>query len=864
MIDMEPMQSTDGKLLEGFIQERDEKAFEELVRRHSSLVMGACRRILDNSHDAEDAFQATFLVLLQKGQGLMKAESLRGWLYQVAIRRAMSLRRSRLIREKHLVPEQETEAGARDPETIWQEVREVLDEELGRLTEKYRLPVMLCYLEGQTPQEAAAALHLNENTFHTRLARAKEALRSRLTRRGITLGSSVLVSLLLEHKAEAASDSTIESTVQAAAEALSTGVGVASAGAWELLRGVTMTVSTKKLGFGLAVAAALLLGILALPGMGWLWRPARPAATAEAENAGATQAAPARRKGIAKAPNAVRAPGESLNRTVNIRLPTSVPDYVERFKAAVATSDSEKRWQALRELGINLSDEDFQKAEAFAGRVARVAGKPDQRATVDYFHAAILTRWTEVEPAAAANWAERLLHFPVSETLGQFGAWRNPDASTFHTEGEESLGLGTSDADYARTTYIGGLGKRQMISWRNRMVMVSGADQGGLLAGVIVAWAKVDPEGARDWVQSLPDGTGEKVGRDALEYVTAMKDPERYLSDSMVDGASVRRGATRFAIAKWAKGDPQAVAAWVEQFPTDHLFRQYGSALVAGEWYRRDPQAARDWAIKQASGPDGDDRPLDQVVSLWASEDLAAARKWCEGIAPTDRAHRVAIGAIASTWRYSNPEAAAQWFQKLVGEQVGDDIYFQAVLHSIVASWARENPKASIDWVESSPYQISKDKLFDAIVQAQIAQVVSGSASMAYSDGKKLSFEEKVAVVQNLDLPFSYQEKALEHLLSSWDLEQEDLPQAANWLLNRSAGASRDRWITRFTITYSQQLEPPLALSLSEIVSDLDQKAKITTTVLQDWLTRDRAAATKWIAQSSLPQETKKELLGPK
>src|SRR5690242_7780909 len=146
----------DGELLERFIRRQDESAFELLVRRHGPMVLGVCRRVLGDAHDAEDAFQATFLILLRKGRSFVPRGQLANWLYTVAHRVALRARANRARRR-----DCETQATLHKPvpsapgHESHQELRAVLDDELRRLPEKYRAPVVLCYLEGLT-QEAAA------------------------------------------------------------------------------------------------------------------------------------------------------------------------------------------------------------------------------------------------------------------------------------------------------------------------------------------------------------------------------------------------------------------------------------------------------------------------------------------------------------------------------------------------------------------------------------------------------------------------------------------------------------------------------------------------------------------------------------
>src|SRR5262245_11967987 len=169
---------SDGHLLERFCRAGEAAAFEALVRRHGPLVLGVCRRVLRDGHAAEDAFQATFLILLRRARALDGRRSLSNWLYTVAYHVALRARADAARRRR-------TEGAARPPvladtqdEFLWRELQPVLDEELGRLPEHYRAPVVLCYLEGRTNEEASGLLGWPVGTVKSRLARARDLLRT--------------------------------------------------------------------------------------------------------------------------------------------------------------------------------------------------------------------------------------------------------------------------------------------------------------------------------------------------------------------------------------------------------------------------------------------------------------------------------------------------------------------------------------------------------------------------------------------------------------------------------------------------------------------------------------------------------------
>jgi RNA polymerase sigma factor (sigma-70 family) len=174
-------EQTDRDLLGRFVQHRDETAFALLVERHGPMVLGVCRRLLGNSHDADDAFQATFLVLVRRADALENPELLGNWLYGVAYRIARKLR-AQTGRRRQQERQAASVAPTTEPPTddAWRELRDTLDAELNRLPEKYRLPLVLCYLQGLTNEEAARRLGWPAGSMSYRLARGRELLRERL------------------------------------------------------------------------------------------------------------------------------------------------------------------------------------------------------------------------------------------------------------------------------------------------------------------------------------------------------------------------------------------------------------------------------------------------------------------------------------------------------------------------------------------------------------------------------------------------------------------------------------------------------------------------------------------------------------
>ena len=247
---------SDADLLREFAARRDEGAFAALLERHGSLVLGVCRRVLGNLHDAEDAFQAVFLVLARKAASIRHQESLAAWLHRVALNISRTARLSAARRRSH---EKEavvmTQAASAEVETL-PDLQPTLHEEVNQLPEKYRLPVILCYFQGKTHEQAAGQLGWPLGTVKGRLARARGLLRARLARRGVALPTGGLVAALAENASAAVPPALLGLTLRAAvsfAAGSAVSGSAASAHVITLAKGAIRTMTTTRLVHGIVL-----------------------------------------------------------------------------------------------------------------------------------------------------------------------------------------------------------------------------------------------------------------------------------------------------------------------------------------------------------------------------------------------------------------------------------------------------------------------------------------------------------------------------------------------------------------------------------------------------------------------------------
>jgi RNA polymerase sigma factor (sigma-70 family) len=375
---------SDREQLDRFLARRDEAAFAALVRRHGPMVLGVCRRLLRHDQDAEDAFQAVFLILARRADAIRKRESLASWLHGVARRVAGKARAQAIQQPAPVRPELEPEMSQREPpdEVSWRELCAVLDDELARLPASCRAALVLCYLQGRTQDEAALQLGWSKSTLRRRLEQGRLLLGARLTRRGVSLPAALGAALLIDRAAAATVPcGLLGPTVRAALGWTADRAAVTAeipARAAALADGVLRTLAVSRV--KLTTAVLLMAGVLAAAA--GLLAGQTPAPPPAGKQAGAPAPA-AREEARAKAgaPDAPRLdrygdplPPGALARMGTVR-------FRQRGTSALACSPDGKLLAASGGGGVHLWDaatgRELRRLEEDLGDVRCIAFSPD-------------------------------------------------------------------------------------------------------------------------------------------------------------------------------------------------------------------------------------------------------------------------------------------------------------------------------------------------------------------------------------------------------------------------------------------------------------------------------------------------------
>jgi RNA polymerase sigma factor (sigma-70 family) len=380
-------------LLGAFLSRRDESAFEALVRRHGPMVLGVCRRVLGDLDEVEDAFQATFLVLARQAASIRGREAVGNWLYGVAYRTALHAHRVRFRRQAREKQVKDMPHPQVVPDDQWQELQSLLDQELSGLPDKYRLPVVLCDLEGRARKDVARQLRIPEGTLSNRLSTARKMLARRLRRHGLTLPAGAVATFLSQARASAfVSAQLLGPTVQAATllAARQTAAAIVSPRVLTLMEGTVRSMLLTKL--KTVFSLVLVVGLLGL-GSGPLTHLTATGQPATVIN----QSDPVLRQapGEAEPAPAILGTGDKGGSQFK-KQQQQIEDALEKLTTAKDQISEKKAWVELQQAVAGMKDALHQKwGLPKQGKPAKEA--PPPKVTAEKLAAAFLTNEAEAD-----------------------------------------------------------------------------------------------------------------------------------------------------------------------------------------------------------------------------------------------------------------------------------------------------------------------------------------------------------------------------------------------------------------------------------------------------------------------------------
>ena len=693
----------------------------------------------------------------------------------------------------------------------WDEFWPVLEEELERLPEKYRLPIILCHLEGRSYEETARELRCDAVRTKGMLQRGRELLRDRLVRRGVTLSVAVLGAALSRNATAAMPEGLAASTAKTTVVGVKTGaLGMGSTATVAMAREILRNMMWKNLAWT-AVATLFTFILTGVATMALVRAYRQFPVRSEHETAQAVDPLPVKR--LLRSDHE-----EPTYESKPARFSSSVEEYTRRFKEALNIPEDKDRWQAWRNLGIELSDEDFAVAEAKVEegksqrdweaaqevwtRLLRKEGKSEEEIAElksqpegqkrlseirdlldhkdayhivpahDIAHAAIISHWVEKDPSAAVGFAWQVASLP------DWGEGALPQVYEISVDESGQL-----------------LRKLRIMPYNSNAYF---------LRGILFQWGLRDLDASVRWVQQLPkDKESRERTNAALGGVI--------LSASLVDPQLITG----------LLDEPKEAGRNHPNIPMD-LFQTGSIHALATSLCAKDPMRGLEWAEKlyvvlghekAALGPGVIwESALRVVVRHWAKQDIGAARKWAEGLPAGDPRREEALPKIVELWAESDPQAAVKWIEKL---PPGDE----------------------------------RAELSKKVVIHQVEDATEHAANL----------QELLQTIQTL--PGEYEEEAVSHVALYW----KKLEEVLEWLRTQDPAESRDMaiyhvvWRMRGAVK-NREISFPDLLEVAGKYTIESERYDLLEQVVHDWAKTDRSAAEKWIRDSPLPAEIKERL----
>jgi RNA polymerase sigma factor (sigma-70 family) len=708
---------SDGQLLERFVHRRDDRAFAALLDRHGPLVLGVCRRVLRHAQDAEDAFQATFLILARRAASIRRPGAVASWLYEVAYRVALKARAA--VGRQRLLKKQVENMAHTDPlaAAASGELRAIVDEELSRLPEKYRAPLVLCYLQGHSNEEAGRRLGWTKGTVSGRLARARALLRGRLARRGLAVPAGLLVPALAQSAAGAAVPAALAAATTRAALLFGAGgatAGLVSAPVATLTEGALKAMFLTKL--KLAAVLALLLSCVGV-GAGVWTRP--------------TLAAPGSADRRAAKPRA----GAPMRRLMLAPLnPPMKTPFRQALDAAHAIPDANLKVSVLQQIAVAQAEAGDRKGAGKTFEAARQAAHTipgDGKAFVLVFNGLLQTQCGDQRAAQKSFQQGVAAAKAIKDTEARLGSLLNIGLRLAEAKDRAAARKAFQLARAAADTVANETDKEYRISW-----VASFQANAGLVKEALKTAADLSEENARRWayrdIAMAQARAGDvKTALQTAQKVSRLGDVQNECTDQVLAGIATAQAET---------GDLKGALETAAAMTNDWWKAVAYAGIAEAQAKAKDRRAALktlELALASAHRIERGTRKEQQLQHIASAQvkvgDLKGARQTARAIAD-DSFKALVLGTIAAAQAKGKDFKAArrtirETLQTLERVKIAEGAGYSTAVGNhwfareevVKAHLQAKDFKAALETARGLKYEAGQIQLFHRIARAQAA-----------------------------------------------------------------------------------------------------------------------------------------------
>lgn len=820
---------TDQYLLAQFCNHQDSKAFQTIVARYAPMLVGVCTRLLNNTHDAQDACQTTFVVLAQKAHTLDASSSLGNWLYGVAIRTAKKMKTSEYRRKQREESYAETHTMTHDDlskEKNWQQFKDSIDNAIDQLPASLKSVAIAYYLQGLSYEEVSQQLQLNSNTIRGRLERVRKILKKRLKATGVAAASAVPLSTMAQKLTSPLELSTIEALAhEALSETAHTPAYQNALDAHTLLQ-QELTSSRKSITLSWAAGIAITLlsvSIITLT----MWSTSDPQKTPPEANA--LQANLSHHAAKPSEDSSTHTPLAALPSTLNTKqdIPKPKLEFAAialSFQKAFLHPDSFEKWSIIQQLGMKLTLEE----------VTAIAQEAKQ---FEQFTFRVLKQWTENDPEAVMDWAvgNQLHEVPPSHRGVLTQAWLRTFPETLNHFLPEGVAVQYSmDGTQFRNMRFRFVDKETQERYRKEF-----RGDGMPLLGIpdtitdvaFHLWARQNPYAALAYAENKMEDSPhrEKLIQSIEKRLNPQKRVEIVLQfeNKKFSGLKLREIAET-----WPQESVVDAFYWAQKnIPLAYDRHAFFQGLVP-ELTRQDFQAAQ--------------------ALLKDVQDFTDSQKFRDKIA----------AEIAVTLAEKDPQAAIE-----LTEDLNSDIRNDA-FSGIIANWARQDMDSALTWMntlEPEAFDKALPELLSFMPKEHATDTVYELMDKVEDTRMKVSLVKGIREL-SAKAPDAASQMLSDFILSKDSFQLNDMKSTLSQSTpNDSEKAlQQDLWISVLQITrdLAQSQAPQQAIDWVEKIpyKNPSDRIDMLSNAVSTWSYVNPQAALAWLEQSSLPQSKKKDI----